>query len=312
MSLMKRLLFIFFALLFFLGGCSSDLQPELSDTYQAVSALGDTMYAPTLDDEIEREFNANLDKAKADYEMDPTDADNIIWYGRRLAYLGDYRKAIDVFTEGVEEHPDDARMYRHRGHRYITVREFSQAIEDFEQAIELIENTEDEVEPDGLPNEEDNPRSTLHTNIWYHYGLTHYLNHDFEQAAEAFQRCVDISPNDDMLVASTYWLYMALRRDGRDGLAGEVLDPINEEMNIIENGSYHKLLLVFNGSFDEKTLAQNGQSELEDATLGYGLGNWHYINGRTEKAFEIWQQVYDNGSWPAFGFIAAEMELAKR
>lgn len=306
---MKRLSVFSFALFLLLAGCSSDSQPELSNTHQAVSALGDTLYAPALDNEIEREFNANLDRARADYKMDPDDADNIIWYGRRLAYLGDYRKAIEVFTEGIEEHPDDARMYRHRGHRYISLREFDKAIEDFEQAIELIEDSEDEIEPDGLPNEEDDPRSTLHTNIWYHYGLTHYLNHDFDKAAEAFQECLDISPNDDMLVASSYWLYMSLRRDGRDGLAGEVLAPISEEMNVIENEDYHKLLLVFNGSFDEKTLAQNGESELEDATLGYGLGNWHYINGRTEKAHEIWQQVYENDNWPAFGYIAAELEL---
>ena len=50
------------------------------------------------------------------------DVDNIIWYGRRTAYLGDYREAIRIFSEGIEKHSKDARMYRHRGHRYISIR----------------------------------------------------------------------------------------------------------------------------------------------------------------------------------------------
>ena len=75
-----------------------------------------------------------LDTARAEYEANPDDADNIIWYGRRRAYTGDYRGAIEVFSEGIEKFPDDARMYRHRGHRYITIREFDRAIADLEKA----------------------------------------------------------------------------------------------------------------------------------------------------------------------------------
>ncbi|HIB96733.1 MAG TPA: hypothetical protein EYO70_09315, partial [Candidatus Marinimicrobia bacterium] len=94
----------------------------------------------------------NLEKAQTDYDNNPENADNIIWLGRRTAYFGEYHKAIEIFSEGITKFPDDARMYRHRGHRYISTRKFDLAIEDLEKASKLIFNKEDEIEPDGLPN----------------------------------------------------------------------------------------------------------------------------------------------------------------
>ena len=294
-------------------GCSmeSDKGTATEQDYQAISVLGDTLYAPEIDPETEAQFKSNLQSAKAQYEANPNDADAIIWYGRRTAYLGNYRKAVDIFSEGVEKHPDDARMYRHRGHRYITLREFDKAIEDLEKAADLIAGTEDMIEPDGLPNIRNMPRSTLHTNIWYHLGLARYLTGDFGTAADAYRNCMEASTNDDMMVATSYWLYMTLKRAGNDGMAGEVLEPIRQDMDLLENESYLKLLLVFKGDFDEKSLLDNTATPLDNATVGYGIGNWHYVNGRNARAEEIFREVYQGTNWAAFGYIAAEVDLAK-
>ena len=115
-----------------------------------------------------------LAKAKADYDRDPSSADNAIWLGRRLAYLGRFSEAIDTFTQGILKHPGDARLYRHRGHRYITLRKFDLAIRDLKRAADLIEGP-DQIEPDGQPNARNIPTSTLDSNIYYHLGLAHYL-----------------------------------------------------------------------------------------------------------------------------------------
>ena len=292
-------------------GCSSQSEIDTEKSYQAISALGDTLYAPDIDPETEAQFKTNLESARAQYEANPDEAEAIIWYGRRTAYLGNYRKAIEIYTEGIQKHPEDARMYRHRGHRYITIRKFNEAIEDLEHAAELIKGTEDQIEPDGLPNTRNMPRSTLHTNIWYHLGLAYYLKWEFQKAAEAYRNCLEASTNDDMMIATSYWLYMTLKRSGNDGLAGQVLEPVVQEMDLIENESYHKLLLVFKGNFDEKSLLDNAETPLDNATIGYGLGNWHYVNGRTGRAEEIFRDVYAGSSWAAFGYIAAEVDLAK-
>jgi len=76
-----------------------------------------------------------LEKSKmhqVNYEKDPS-ADNLIWYGRFMAYQGNYETAIALFTQGIEQFPMDARFYRHRGHRYISIRKFKEAILDFEK-----------------------------------------------------------------------------------------------------------------------------------------------------------------------------------
>src|SRR4029078_11810488 len=97
---------------------------------------------------------------------------------RGIAYLARSRDAIETFSEGIEKHPDDARLYRHRGHRYITVREFPKAIEDLTKAAQLRSGKPVQVEPDGQPNARNIPTSTLQSNIYYHLGLAHYLSGD--------------------------------------------------------------------------------------------------------------------------------------
>ena len=62
-------------------------------------------------------------EAKEKFETDSKDINNIIWYGRRTAYLGKYTEAIDIYTEGIKTYPDEPRLYRHRGHRCVIVAE---------------------------------------------------------------------------------------------------------------------------------------------------------------------------------------------
>ena len=64
----------------------------------------------------------NYNTAKKKYLENPNDPDALIWYGRRAAYLGQFEEAINTYTEGIRLHPQDARMLRHRGHRYISTR----------------------------------------------------------------------------------------------------------------------------------------------------------------------------------------------
>ena len=37
----------------------------------------------------------------------------------------------------------------------------------------MIAGKEDSIEPDGMPNPQNIPVSSLHTNIWYHLGLAY-------------------------------------------------------------------------------------------------------------------------------------------
>jgi hypothetical protein len=47
-----------------------------------------------------------------------------------------------------------------------------------------------------------------------------------------------------------------------------------------------------------------------DATAAYGIGNWHLYNGRRAEAEAIFRRILAGGQWGAFGYIAAEKDLA--
>lgn len=285
---------------------------------EAISFLGDTLRRPALPDDVRARYQAALDTALSEYsrqDLTPEQtADALIWLGRRTAYLGRYREAIDIFSEGVSRFPDDARFLRHRGHRYITVRELDNAITDLANAAHLINGRPDEIEPDGLPNARNTPTSTLHSNIWYHLGLAHYLKGGFEQALGAYQQEAAIADNPDMLVATSWWRYLTLRRLGRDAEAEQVLEPISDSMNIIENQSYHRLLLLAKGVIPaDSVLASLGSGDAPaDAAVQYGLGAWYLLGGNEERADSLFRDLVARGNWAAFGVIAAEAELRGR
>ncbi|CAN5640947.1 hypothetical protein BH23GEM9_BH23GEM9_06640 [soil metagenome] len=292
------------------GGAASR-PPAEAPRVEALSFLGRPLFSPEPTPQARERLQRDLEEARAAYNSNPNDADAIIWLGRRFAYLGQYRYAIETFNEGIAKHPQDARMYRHRGHRFITTRQLGRAIADLERAAELVAGRADEVEPDGAPNRFNIPVSTLQTNIWYHLALAHYLRHDFEAALPAWRRAVELSTNDDMLVASMDWLYMTLRRLGRHDEARRALDRISPEMRILENAAYHRRLLMYKGLLSPDSLMPEDTDEaVQVATYGYGLANWHLVNGDLVAADQLFRRILEGGNWAAFGFIAAEAEVA--
>ncbi len=292
-----------------LAGCEAPTadpqQAAPAAVVEATSLLGEALYRPVPDEDFRRRQEKLLAAARAELEAGPGAPDARIWVGRRSAYLGRYREAIGIYTEGLARHPEDARFYRHRGHRYITVRELDLAVADLERAAELIAGTAPVVEPDGLPNARNQPTGTSHSSIWYHLALAHYLRGDFEAALAAYLECRRFSDNPDMLVATSHWLYMTLRRLGREAEAAAVLEPISADMDIIENHEYHALLLMYRGERSPDDL-----NAADAAALGYGVGNWYYYNGQPEKGLEWFRRVVATDEWAAFGYIAAEAELA--
>lgn len=310
---MKNLSIFTTAVLFFVAACQPETQQtrfeNLPNSAQTISLLGDTL--KTEIDSLPPALTNRIDSLSALALDEDRLVDSYIWEARKTAYAGNYRETIVQLSSAIIEFPNEPELYRHRGHRYITLREFDLAIRDFQIAARLFEGDQDIVEADGLPNAQNIPLSSLQTNTWYHLGLAHYLKGEYDLANRAYLKGLQVADNDDMRVAFWYWQYMAMRKAGHDLEAGKVLDQVSEDMQLIENTSYHELLMVFKGGFSPDELLSDENSELDNATLGYGLGFWHHINGRIERAYQIWRDVYEAGNWAAFGFIASEAELAK-
>jgi tetratricopeptide (TPR) repeat protein len=228
---------------------------------------------------------------------DPKNIDLFIALGRAQANVWRYNDAIATYTRGIQLAPNDARLYRYRGHRYISTRQFDKAVGDMSRAAKL--NNKD-------------------FDIWYHLALAHYLKGHFAKAAEAYERCRQVAEadttdkRDDSVIAVSDWLYMTYRRMNKPAEAAKVLERITPDMKVKENKSYFDRLLFYKGLKKEEELVNvEKATDLEIATVGYGLGNWHLYNGNRAKAEEIFRKIVSGKYWPAFGFIAAESDLAR-
>jgi len=258
---------------------------------EVISLLGKKLYAtPAVGEELLK-LRDELREAVKKVEANPEDPENIIMYGRRLAYLWRYHKAIDVYSKGIEKFPEYAMLYRHRGHRYISVRQFDRAVADLTRASELNDHDFD---------------------IWYHLGLAHYLKGEFQQALNAYRNCMKVAENDDSKIAISNWLSITLRRLGKEDDALRVLDGIREGMEVEENQSYYDLLLFYKGQKTEAEISAMAEAlDVNMATIGYGVGCWYLYNSQKEKAVVYFKKIVGGKYWPAFGFIAAEAELAR-
>lgn len=298
-------------LLLILSACSTPEQK--SEPVPVLTGLDSKQYfEPERSETAQAKLDSNLNVAKKNFEADPSE-DNYVWLGRREGYLYHYNEAIAILSEGLEKYPNSYKLFRHRGHRYISIREFNKAIADLQMAASLMPRQPLEIEPDGQPNKINKPLSNVQFNVWYHLGLAHYLKGDFESAEKAYLQCLDVSDNDDLITATADWLYMTYRRMEKPEEAGKVLELIREDMNIIENDSYYLRLQMYKGMLPPddllKVSSSNEDVDLALATQGYGVGNWYLCEGDTTRAVEIFKQVTAGKHFAAFGFIAAEADL---
>ncbi len=289
------------------GGCARGPARPI----EAYSLLGERLERPEFDAEKRKRLEQDLLAARADLAHHPDSESALIWHGRRLAYLGRYNDAIEAYTRGLVRHPNSYRLLRHRGHRFITVRRLADAVKDLSRAAELCRGAPDAIEPDGDPNPSNVARSTDHSNIYYHLGLAHYLRGEFARSELAFAQRQGLEAyNDDMIVSTSYWRYLALRRQGRAAEAAAIVAQVHPSMQILENTSYHKLCLLYAGQVDEHELLPRAGERLEGG-IGYGVATFRLLNGDRDGARSLYDAVIREANPYSFGRIAAEAELRR-
>ena len=256
------------------------------------------------------------------------------------SYLNQHGEAVRILREGIARNPNSPHLHRHCGHFKISLRRFDDAIPNFQRAVELMDGMDDEIEyyqaelvpeierlilgqkiellaeptpvtEDTLANMKDVYKGTLKSSTWYHFALTHYLRGDFSAAADYYETALQYCVDDDMRVATIDWLYMSLRRAGREDEAQRLLESTDTDMHINEP-SYHRRIRMYKGELQpEDLLAPDASDRRSIATQGYGVGNWYLCNGDADKAVDVFRQVVTHGQPAAFGFIAAEVDLAR-
>jgi hypothetical protein len=121
-----------------------------------------------------------------------------------------------------------------------------------------------------------------------------------------------MAPNPNELAGSTDWLWMSLSRAGRAADASRALAPITDSLSVTTARAYFQRLKLYRGRIaPEDVMTPADTDDITVATLAFGVGNWYLVRGDSARAREWFERSVASGGWPAFGFIASEVELRR-
>ena len=275
-----------------LSGLTGLSQAQTGNTHGALevtSGLDRKLFALPDDQSV-------IDARKA-LASEPKHVERVLALSKAEASRRQYQEAVATSTQGLAFAPNDADLYLERGHRELGLREFGKARRDLEQATRIAPQMLD---------------------AWYHLGLSHYFVGEFDQAAAAFGKARDLAKSDDSLIDCSNWLYVSLRRAGKEQEAAEALARITRDVKNTEPHLffYLRLLHFYQGKLTEKEVLppppagrDDLEGELSFNTVTYGVGNWRLYHGDRAGATELFRKVVEGEAWNSWGFIGSEAEL---
>jgi tetratricopeptide (TPR) repeat protein len=258
---------------------------------ELTSGLGRKLYALPDDD--------NVINARKNLAADPKSAERVLQLSKAEAARRQYREAVATSTQGLAFAPKNADLYLERGHRELGLREFTTAMNDLEQATRLA--------PEML-------------DAHYHLGLAHYFLGEFDDAATSFDKARALAKSDDSLIDCSNWLYVSLRRAGKEQEAAQALTRITPEVKNTEPHLYFylRLLHFYQGQLTAEAVLppppagpDDLEGELAFDTVSYGVGNWRLYHHNRSDAVGMFRNVVKGGAWNAWGFIGSELELLR-
>lgn len=264
------------------------------------------MHLSVTEKRADKETQIQLNRSNLPFSQEVIEIENKIkenpgnaelWMEKGLALSKQmlFREAIEAYSMALSYNPFHALTLRHRGHRFISIRMFSEAAADLELSSRL---------------------DPANWDTWYHLGLAYYLMWDFDRAEAAYKRCLEMTHTDDLIVAIVDWYWMTLMRQGKKEEADKLLDLVTEDTDSGENLSYKRRILMYKGLIKPEELIEFEGAEfpdLEMATQGYGLANYFYLTGQLEKSDNIIKQILERDTfWSAFGYLAALVDYEKR
>jgi len=219
----------------------------------------------------------------------PSDRARVLELANAQATARQFREAIATYTAALEQSPNDPILLRWRGHRYLAVREFTRARDDLERASDLAPEL---------------------YGAWFHLGLARFFLADFDGATDAFRKARSLAGSASERASSVDWLWSALSRGGRRDEADQVLSEPREAA--VSSDAYEKRIALYLGRVKPDDLvARSDTTSVAHATLTHGIGQWSLIRGDTASARRWFTRSLATGAWPSFGFIAAEVEIAR-
>jgi tetratricopeptide (TPR) repeat protein len=264
-------------------------QTAVYGALELTSGLGRKLYA-LPDDKSVADAHKSL-------EEDPRSVSLVLQLAHAQASRRQYREAVATATAGLVFAPKNADLYLERGHRELGLREFKAAMKDLEEATKFAPQMLD---------------------AHYHLGLAHYFLGEFDAAAASFDKARSLAKSDDSLIDCSNWLYVSLRRAGKEQQAEQVLTRITPEVKNTEPHLYFylRLLHFYQGKLTAEAVLPpppagpaDLEAELSFNTVTYGVGNWHVYHHQRSDAMGMFRNVVKGEAWNSWGFIGSELEL---
>lgn len=271
----------------------------------ATSLIGTALTVPKYSAETQRRLDEDIAIAQAALRIAPDREDSHIWYGRRLDYAGRICDAVEAFSEGLKRFPDSYKLYRFRARDLTRARRFNEALADYQKALELMGDTPDTFEPDGMPNPIGLTISTFRGNIVYYHAQTSFATGDYPTLIAGMARSLELAADfarDDMRVPTAYWTYLGYRKMGQHDKARAAIDAIEPGLKLIENFTYYQAVQIMQGRLDPADFA-----DTKDSTIKFAIAMERRFAGDEKGAKALLAEIVrenPQGHWPA------EAELA--
>lgn len=266
----------------------------------ATSLIGTALTIPKFSPATQKMLDEDIAIAEAALRIAPDREDSHIWYGRRLDYAGRICDAVDAFSAGIKQFPDSYKLYRFRARDLTRARRFKEALADYEKALELMGDTPDTFEPDGMPNPIGLTISTFRGNIVYYHAQTSFATGDYPTMVAGMAKSLELSADfarDDMRVPTAYWTYIAYRKMGQHEKARAAIDAIEPGLKLIENFTYYQAVQIMQGRLDPAEV-----KDTRDSTIKFAIAMERRFAGDEKGAKALLSQIVQEnpqGHWPS-------------
>lgn len=249
-------------------------------------------------------FDGDLETANIVYTSAPLKEGSYSWRGRREGFMGNYAKAIDIFTQGLELFPESYALYRYRGYYLVRNYQYEDGIRDLRRAEQLIENVDVSPVQDGIPGRSDFSPSTFKRNIYYYLAESSMATGDYQTVISYMDKAVEanqLRDKDDFLVSTSFYKYIAMRKLGQHDEAVAMIRTIPRNLEIISNREYYEAIQYLQGRYSREQFMGRADS------LGlYAIAMNDLFSGREANAKEVLTVVTNNNHK---GYWLAEVEL---
>ncbi|MEO8624593.1 MAG: hypothetical protein ABI625_26160, partial [bacterium] len=178
-----------------------------------------------------REYRSQADtgpiaRAEQALAADPRNVQRFIALGVAQSGARQMQEAVQTFTRALAIAPGDAMLYRWRGHRHLSVREFDKAGVDLRRGYNI---------------------DRKNYGILFHSGVLSFIGGDFNTAVRMFIEAQPLAPDGGELTGSTDWLWMSLARAGRLAEANAMLARRPDTLAAPPGYAYASRLKLYRG-----------------------------------------------------------------